>query len=86
VARNQVRSAERQVYIASPDGSHHVMAQAQLSQARDDLETAESRLGCSAIAEPGKIEVVGDQQETGAAVAVVKTARYILNLAAGLTI
>jgi HlyD family secretion protein len=52
VARTQVRTAEFQVYTASPAGSDYVMAQTQLNQARANLDTAESRLGYATIAAP----------------------------------
>lgn len=52
VARTQVRTAEFQVYTASPEGSDYVMAQTQLNQARANLDTAESRLGYATIVAP----------------------------------
>ena len=52
VARAVMRSAEFQVYTASPGGSDYVMAQTQLNQARANLDTAESRLGYATIAAP----------------------------------
>lgn len=52
VAQAQKRSAEFQVYTASPGGSDHVMAQTQLNQARANLDTAQSRLGYATIAAP----------------------------------
>ncbi len=52
VARTQVRTAEFQVYTASPNGSDYVMAQTQLNQARANLETGESRLGYATISAP----------------------------------
>ncbi|TQF27120.1 permease [Bradyrhizobium sp. UNPF46] len=52
VARAVKRSAEFQVYTASPGGSDYVMAQTQLNQARANLETAESRLGYATITAP----------------------------------
>jgi HlyD family secretion protein len=52
VARAVKRAAEFQVYTASPGGSDYVMAQTQLSQARANLDTAESRLGYATIASP----------------------------------
>jgi HlyD family secretion protein len=52
VARTQVRTAEFQVYTASPGGSDYVMAQTLLNQAHANLETAESRLGYATISAP----------------------------------
>lgn len=52
VAQAQKRSAEFQVYTASPGGSDYVMAQTQLNQARANLDTAQSRLGYATIAAP----------------------------------
>ncbi len=52
VARAVKRSAEFQVYTASPGGSDYVMAQTQANQARANLETAESRLGYATITAP----------------------------------
>ncbi|HTO64371.1 MAG TPA: efflux RND transporter periplasmic adaptor subunit [Bradyrhizobium sp.] len=52
VALAQKRSAEFQVYTASPGGSDYVMAETQLNQARANLDTAESRLGYATIAAP----------------------------------
>jgi HlyD family secretion protein len=52
VARTQVRTAEFQVYTASPGGSDYVMAQTQLNQAHANLDTAESRLGYATISAP----------------------------------
>jgi HlyD family secretion protein len=52
VAQAQKRSAEFQVYTASPGGSDYVMADTQLNQARANLDTAESRLGYATIAAP----------------------------------
>ena len=52
VARTQARSAELQVFTASPGGSDAVMAQTQLDQARANLETASSRLAYATISAP----------------------------------
>jgi HlyD family secretion protein len=49
VAKTQARTAEFQVYTASPGGSDFVMAQTQLHQARANLDTAESRLSYATI-------------------------------------
>jgi HlyD family secretion protein len=52
VARTQARSAELQVFTASPGGSDAIMAQAQLDQAHANLETASSRLAYATISAP----------------------------------
>jgi len=52
IARTLVRTAEFQVYTASPNGSDYVMAQTQLNQAHANLDTAESRLGYATISAP----------------------------------
>lgn len=52
VARTQERTAQFQVYTASPGGSDYVMAQTLLNQAHANLETAESRLGYATISAP----------------------------------
>jgi HlyD family secretion protein len=52
VARTLVRSAELQVFTASPGGSDAVMAQTQLDQARASLDTASSRLSYARIVAP----------------------------------
>jgi HlyD family secretion protein len=52
VALAQKRSAEFQVYTASPGGSDYVMAQTLLNQARANLDTAESRLSYATISAP----------------------------------
>jgi HlyD family secretion protein len=52
VAKTQARTAEFQVYTASPGGSDYVMAETQLKQARANLDTAESRLGYATITAP----------------------------------
>ncbi len=52
VARTQVRSAEFQVFTASPGGSDAVMLETALAQARANLESAVSRLAYATIAAP----------------------------------
>lgn len=52
IARTQTRSAELQVFTASPGGSDAVMAQTQLDQARATLETASSRLAYATVSAP----------------------------------
>jgi HlyD family secretion protein len=78
VARTQVRSAELQVYTASPAGSDHVMAQTQLNQARANLETAQSRLGYATISAPRDGILITRNVERGA---VVQPGKALLVLA-----
>ena len=52
VALAQKRSAEFQVYTASPGGSDYVMAQTLLNQARANLDTAEFALSYATISAP----------------------------------
>jgi HlyD family secretion protein len=52
VARTQLRSAELQVYTASPGGSDYVTGQTELNQSNANLDTARSRLGYATIAAP----------------------------------
>lgn len=52
VAKTQHRTAELQVYTASPGGSDYVMAETQLNQAAANLDTAKSRLGYASISAP----------------------------------
>ncbi|MGY6250718.1 efflux RND transporter periplasmic adaptor subunit [Bosea thiooxidans] len=52
VARTQVRSAELQVFTASPGGSDAVMVETQLAQARANLDSASSRLAYATITAP----------------------------------
>src|SRR5664279_1978333 len=78
VARTQVRTAEFQVYTASPDGSDYVMAQTQLKQAHANLETAESRLGYATISAPRDGVLITRNVERGA---VVQPGKALLVLA-----
>src|SRR5664279_2238454 len=78
VARTQVRTAEFQVYTASPDGSDYVMAQTQLNQARANLDTADSRLGYATIAAPRDGVLITRNVERGA---VVQPGKALLVLA-----
>ncbi len=78
VARAVVRSAEFQVYTASPGGSDYVMAQTQLNQARANLETAESRLGYATIAAPRDGVLISRSVERGS---VVQAGKALLVLA-----
>lgn len=78
VARAQMRSAEFQVYTASPGGSDYVMAQTLLNQARANLETAESRLGYATIAAPRDGVLITRGVERGT---VVQPGKVLLVLA-----
>jgi len=78
VARAQMRSAEFQVYTASPGGSDYVMAQTQLNQARANLDTAESRLGYATIAAPRDGVLITRSVERGT---VVQPGKVLLVLA-----
>ncbi|MBR0970410.1 MULTISPECIES: efflux RND transporter periplasmic adaptor subunit [Bradyrhizobium] len=78
VARAQMRSAEFQVYTASPGGSDYVMAQTLLNQARANLDTAESRLGYATIAAPRDGVLITRSVERGT---VVQPGKALLVLA-----
>lgn len=78
VARTQVRTAEFQVYTASPGGSDYVMAQTQLNQARANVQTADSRLGYATIAAPRPGVLITRNVERGA---VVQPGKALLVLA-----
>jgi HlyD family secretion protein len=78
VARTQVRTAEFQVYTASPGGSDYVMAQTLLNQAHANLETAESRLGYATISAPRDGVLITRNVERGA---VVQPGKALLILA-----
>jgi len=78
VARAVVRSAEFQVYTASPGGSDYVMAQTQLNQARANLDTAESRLGYATITAARDGVLITRNVERGA---VVQPGKALLVLA-----
>ena len=73
VARAIVRSAEFQVYTASPGGSDYVMAQTQLNQARANLDTAESRLGYATITAPRDGVLISRSVERGSVAQPGKT-------------
>ena len=73
-----MRSAEFQVYTASPGGSDYVMAQTQLNQARANLDTAESRLGYATIAAPRDGVLITRSVERGT---VVQPGKALLVLA-----
>ena len=78
VARTQVRTAEFQVYTASPGGSDYVMAQTQLNQAHANLDTAESRLGYATISAPRDGVLITRNVERGT---VVQPGKALLVLA-----
>jgi HlyD family secretion protein len=78
VARTQVRTAEFQVYTASPNGSDYVMAQTQLNQAHANLETAESRRGYATISAPRDGILITRSVERGT---VVQPGKALLVLA-----
>lgn len=78
VARTQVRTAEFQVYTASPNGSDYVMAQTQLNQAHANLETAESRRGYATISAPRDGILITRNVERGT---VVQPGKALLVLA-----
>ena len=73
VARAQMRSAQFQVYTASPGGSDYVMAQSLLNQARANLDTAESRLDYATIAAPRDGILITRSVERGTVVQPGKT-------------
>lgn len=73
VARTQVRTAELQVFTASPGGSDQVMAETQLHQARANLDTAVSRLGYASIAAPRDGVLISRSVERGSVVQPGKT-------------
>ena len=78
VARTQVRTAEFQVYTASPGGSDYVMAQTQLNQAHANLEMAESRRGYATISAPRDGVLITRNVERGT---VVQPGKALLMLA-----
>ena len=78
VARTQVRTAEFQVYTASPGGSDYVMAQTQLNQAHANLDTAESRFGYATISAPRDGVLITRNVERGT---VVQPGKALLILA-----
>jgi HlyD family secretion protein len=78
IARAQVRTAQLQVYTASPGGSDHVLAQTQLRQAEAALATARSRLAYADILAPRDGVLITRSVERGA---VVQPGRALLVLA-----
>lgn len=73
VARAVTRSAQFQVYTASPGGSDYVMAQTQAKQARANLDTADSRLGYATITAPRDGVLITRSVERGTVVQPGKT-------------
>ena len=78
IARTQVRTAELQVFTASPGGSDYVMAQSLLNQARANLDTVSSRLGYATIAAPRDGVLISRNVERGS---VVQPGKALLVLA-----
>lgn len=68
VARTQVRSAELQVFTASPGGSDAVMVETQLAQARANLDSASSRLAYATITAPRDGVLISRSVERGTVV------------------
>ncbi|WP_128927775.1 efflux RND transporter periplasmic adaptor subunit [Bradyrhizobium guangxiense] len=73
VAGAVTRSAQFQVYTASPGGSDYVMAQTQAKQARANLDTADSRLGYATITAPRDGVLITRSVERGTVVQPGKT-------------
>lgn len=65
VARAAVRSAEVQVFTSQPGGSDYVMAETLLSQAKANLETANSRLSYTVITAPRDGVLIARNVEVG---------------------
>ncbi len=78
VARTQVRTAELQVFTASPGGSDEVLARTQVDQARANLETARARESYAIITAPRDGVLISRNVERGA---VVQPARPLMVLA-----
>lgn len=78
VARTQERTAELQVFTASPGGSDEVLARTQLAQAQANLDTAQARLSYATIAAPRDGVLISRAVERGA---VVQPGRALLVLA-----
>ncbi len=68
VAETQVRSAELQVQTNRPGGSDHVLAVAQLEQARANLRTAQARLDYTRIEAPAHGTLIARNVERGSVV------------------
>ena len=65
LAKTQVRTAQLQIYNASPGGSDYVFAQTQIAQARANLDTALSRLAYASITAPRYGTVIKRMVERG---------------------
>jgi HlyD family secretion protein len=78
VARTQVRSAELQVFTASPGGSDEVLARTQADQARANLETTRVRETYATITAPREGVLISRSVERGA---VVQPGRALMVLA-----
>ncbi len=65
LAKTQVRTAQLQIYNASPGGSDYVFAQTQIAQARANLDTALSRLAYASITAPRDGTVIKRMVERG---------------------
>jgi len=78
VARTQVRTAELQVYTASPGGSDYVLAETELNQAEAALATAQARLGYATIVAPRDGVLITRNVERGT---VAQPGRALLVLA-----
>ncbi len=78
VARTQVRTAQLQVYTASPGGSDYVVAETELNQAEAALATAQARLGYTTILAPRDGVLITRNVERGT---VVQAGRALLVLA-----
>jgi len=78
VAKAQVRSAELQVFTASPGGSDYVVAETQVKQALATLEAAQSRLAYTTITAPRDGTLINRSVEMGT---VVQAGKPLLVLA-----
>jgi HlyD family secretion protein len=78
VAKAQVRSAELQVFTASPGGSDDVVAETQVKQALANLEAAQSRLAYTTITAPRDGTLINRSVEKGT---VVQAGKPLLVLA-----
>jgi len=78
VAKAQVRSAELQVFTASPGGSDYVVAQTQVNQALANLDAAQSRLAYTTISAPRDGVLINRSVEKGS---VVQPGKPLLVLA-----
>lgn len=78
VAKAQVRSAELQVFTASPGGSDFVLAETEVNQARAMLEAAQSRLAYTTITAPRDGVLISRNVERGT---IVQPGKPLLVLA-----